>query len=108
MQKNNFIFAPTFFHIASYQILKNYAIVINYKSLFQEKDSLQLDRFQYSKINSLTAEIMKKKIFRNKIFINKLLYFIIIDLFPKIGNGQVVENPFPKKMIHDVSESHHF
>ena len=30
----NFIFAPTFFLIASYQILKNYAILINYKSLF--------------------------------------------------------------------------
>ena len=37
-----FIFAPTFFLIASYQILKNYATLINYKSLFQEKDSLQL------------------------------------------------------------------
>ena len=41
----NFIFAPTFFLIASYQIVKNYAILINYKSLFQEKDSLQLNYF---------------------------------------------------------------
>ena len=56
----NFIFAPTFFLIASYQILKNYAILINYKSLFQENDSLQLDRFQFLKMNSLIAEIMKK------------------------------------------------
>ena len=46
----NFIFAPTFFLIASYQILKNYAILINYKSLFQEKDSLQLNHFQFSKM----------------------------------------------------------
>ena len=41
-------------------------------------------------------------------FVNKLLYLIIIDLFSKIGNGQVVENPFPKKIIHDLSESQHF
>ena len=41
----NFIFAPTFFLIASYQILENYAILINYKSLFQENDFPQLHRF---------------------------------------------------------------
>ena len=51
----NFIFAPTFFLIASYQILKNYAILINYKSLFQEKDSLQLNHFQFSKMNKLLS-----------------------------------------------------
>ena len=51
---------------------------------------------------------MKKTIFQNKIFINKLLHLIIIDLFSKIGNGQIVENLFPKKMIYDLSESHHF
>ena len=49
----NFIFDPTFFLIASYQILKNYAILINYESLFQGKDSLQLNRFQSSKMNNL-------------------------------------------------------
>ena len=27
--------------------------------------------------------------------------------FSKIGNGQVVENLFPKKMNHDLLESHH-
>ena len=32
----------------------------------------------------------------------------MIDSFSKIGNSKVVENPFPKKMIHDLSESHHF
>ena len=41
------------FLIASYQILKNYAILINYKSLFQEKDSLQFNHFQFSKMNKL-------------------------------------------------------
>ena len=34
----NFIFDPTFFHIASYQFLKNYAILINHESFFQRKD----------------------------------------------------------------------
>ena len=40
-----YIFAPTFFFNASYQILKNYAILINHKSSFQEKDFPQLHRF---------------------------------------------------------------
>ena len=31
----NFIFDPTFFLIASYKILKNYAILINHESFFQ-------------------------------------------------------------------------
>ena len=41
----NFILALTYFHIASYQILKNHAIIINYESLLRGKDSLQLNRF---------------------------------------------------------------
>ena len=41
----NFIFDPTFFLIASYQILKNYAILTNHESFFQRKDIPQLDRF---------------------------------------------------------------
>ena len=41
----NFIFDPTFFLIASYQILKNYAILINHESFFQRKDLPQLHRF---------------------------------------------------------------
>ena len=49
----NFIFAPIFFLIATYQIFKNYAILINYKSLFQEKDFLQLNRFHFCKMNKL-------------------------------------------------------
>ena len=50
----------------------------------------------------------KKTIFQNKIFINKLLYLIIINSISKIGNGDVVENLFPKKLNHDLLESNHF
>ena len=35
----NFIFDPTFFVIATYKILKNYAILINHESFFREKIS---------------------------------------------------------------------
>ena len=31
-----------------------------------------------------------------------------MNSFSKIGNGQVVENLFPKKMKCDLLESHHF
>ena len=41
----NFIFDPTLFLIASYQILKNYAILINHELFFQRKDFPQLHRF---------------------------------------------------------------
>ena len=41
----NFIFDPTFFLIASYQILKNYPILINHESFFQGKDFPQLHSF---------------------------------------------------------------
>ena len=51
----NFIFAPTFFLIASYQILKNDAILISYKLLFQEKDSLEHNHFQFSKMDKLLS-----------------------------------------------------
>ena len=104
----NFIFDLTFFLIASSQIFKNDAILINHGSFYQEKDSLQIDRFQCLKMNSLMAEIIKKTIFQNKIFINKLLYFIIINSISKIENGQVVENLFAKKMNRDLLKSHHF
>ena len=52
----NFIFAPTFFLIASYQIWKNYAILVNHGSFFQEKDSLQLNRFHFSKMKQLLSD----------------------------------------------------
>ena len=53
MHSANFIFTQTFFLNASYQIFKNYVILINHGSYFQDKDSLQLNRFQFSKINEL-------------------------------------------------------
>ena len=36
----NYIFDGTFFRIALSEIIKNYAILINHASFFQEKDSL--------------------------------------------------------------------
>ena len=33
---------------------------------------------------------------------------MIINSISKIGNGQVVENLFSKKMNRDLLESHHF
>ena len=56
----DFIFDPNFFLIASYQILKNYAILINHESLFQRKHFPQLYCFWFLKINSLMAETIKK------------------------------------------------
>ena len=58
----NFIFAQTYFLIASSQIFKNDAILINLGSF--EKDSLQLDRFQFLKMNSLMAEIIKNNFYK--------------------------------------------
>ena len=49
-----------------------------------------------------------KIIFQHKIFVNKLLNFIKIDSFSKIGNGQVIENLFLEKMIRHLLESHNF
>ena len=70
MQKNNIFnklyFCRTFFLVASYQILQNYAILINYESFFQEKDSLQLNRSQFLEINSLMAETIKKTFSKTK------------------------------------------
>ena len=37
-----------------------------------------------------------------------MLYLIIINSISKIGNGQVVENLFSKKMNHNLFESHNF
>ena len=31
-----------------------------------------------------------------------------MNLFPKIGNGNIVKILFPEKMICDLLESHHF
>ena len=65
----NFIFDPTFFHIAFYEILKNYVILINHESFFQKKDFPQLHRFWFLKINSLMDETIKKKTFSKKKFL---------------------------------------
>ena len=49
----NFIFDQTFFLFSLSQILKNYAILINHGSFLEGKGSLQLDRFQFLKMNQL-------------------------------------------------------
>ena len=66
MNLTNFIFVRTFFLIASYQIQKNDAILINDESLFQEKESSQLYRFQFLEINSLMAETIKNQFSKKK------------------------------------------
>ena len=53
MYLTNFIFARTFFLIAPYQIFKNDVILINHGSFLQGKDFLQLERFQFSKMNQI-------------------------------------------------------
>ena len=49
-----------------------------------------------------------KTIFQNEIFIKKVLNLIIIDSFSKIGNGQVVENIFIRKISYDSRNFNHF
>ena len=55
MYLGNFIFARTYLFIASYQIFKNDAILINNGSFFEAEDSLQFDHFQFLKINHLLS-----------------------------------------------------
>ena len=62
----NFIYAQTYFLVASSKIFKNDAILINHGSFFWGKDSLQLDHFQFLKMNSLMAEIIKNQFFKTK------------------------------------------
>ena len=66
MHLTNFIFTRTIFLIASYQILRNYAILISHESFFQEKDFSQLYRSQFLKINSLMAKTIKNKFSKTK------------------------------------------
>ena len=66
MHLTNFIFTRTFFLVASYQISKNDVILINHGLLFHEKDSLQLNRFQFLELNSLMAETTKNKFSKAK------------------------------------------
>ena len=53
MYITNFIFTRTLVLIASFEIIKNDVILINHRSFLQDKDSLQLNRFQFSKITKL-------------------------------------------------------
>ena len=55
MDLTNFIFTRTFFLVTSYQILKNYVIIINHGPFFQEKNFLQLNHFQFSKMDKLLS-----------------------------------------------------
>ena len=57
---------PNFFLITLYQILGIDAILINDKSFFQEKESSQLCLSQFSEINSLMAETIKKQFSKTK------------------------------------------
>ena len=70
MQKSNvfnkFYFYRTFFLINSHQILQNYAIRINHESFFQEKESSQLYRSQFLKINSLMDKTIKNQFSKMK------------------------------------------
>ena len=71
MHLTNFIFTRTFFLIASYQISKNDVILINHGSFFQEKDSKQLNRFQFSRINKL---LPNSAIFLEEFCYGKLIF----------------------------------
>ena len=62
----NFTFTRTFFLIASYQILQNYAILINHESFFQEKESSQLYRSQFLEISCSMAETIKNQFYETK------------------------------------------
>ena len=98
-----FIFNRTFYLIASYQILRNDAILINYGSFFQKKDSLQLKRFQFSRMNKLlpnSAILFWKIDFK--------WFYQLMNLFPRNRNCKVVRILFPEKMIRYLLESHHY
>ena len=73
--KNNvfafIIFDRIFFLIASSQIFKNDAILINHGSFFQGEDSLQLDYFQFLEMNQLfsnSAILLIKMLFWKIVF----------------------------------------
>ena len=66
MYLTNFYFCQTFLLIVSYQIFKNYVILINYDSFFQKKESSQLYRSQFLEIDSLIAETIKNQFSKTK------------------------------------------
>ena len=53
MHITNFIVTRIFLFIALYRILQNDVILMNHGLFFQGKDSLQLNRFQFSEMNKL-------------------------------------------------------
>ena len=97
----NFIFAQTYFLIASSQIFKNDAILINHESFFKRKDLPQLHRFWFSQINSLMAEMIKKQFFKEN-------FYKQIAVFDNNEFNFKNRNLFLKKMDLDLLESHHF
>ena len=66
MYLTNFYSCRTFFLVASYQILQNESILMNYESVFQENESSQLYRFKFLEINSLMAETIKYQFSKTK------------------------------------------
>ena len=66
MYLTNFYFFRTFFLITLYQIFKNDAILKNYESFLQEKESSQLYRSQFLEINSLMAKTIKNQFSETK------------------------------------------
>ena len=68
MYLTNFIFA----NFLSYCFIPNFqndAILINHEAFFQEKESSQIYRFQFLKINSSMAKTIKKQFFKTKLSI---------------------------------------
>ena len=57
MHLKNVIFTRTFFLISLYQIKKNDMILINHGLFFRKKNSLQLNHFQFSKMNKLLPNL---------------------------------------------------
>ena len=53
MHLKKIYFHPNFFSYRFNQIFKTYVILLNHGSFFQEKDSPQLNRFLFPKMNSL-------------------------------------------------------
>ena len=70
MQKNNlynkFLFLQKFFPYRYILILQNYEIVTNHESFLQEKESSQLYRSPFLKINTLMAEAIKNHCSKTK------------------------------------------
>ena len=60
---------------------------MNHESFFQRKDSPQLHRFQFLKINSLIVETIKKKFPKQNFYIQIAEFDNNLLPFSKIANG---------------------